>query len=87
MPMNESLPENRELVEADAENHRDKIGAIRGEGTAIKSARKVGLSFYSDEPHRIRRAPDGMRIVNDSIRSSPAAIKNRRKATLRHIEL
>jgi hypothetical protein len=86
MPVNEGFLENRKLVEAGPDDHRDKVAAV-GRGMAKTRARKVGLSFYYDEPHRIRRAPDGMRIVNDSQLSSPAAIKNRRIATLKTVEL
>lgn len=81
MPGDEGLPKNQTLVEGRVGDHRDKIGAASGR--AEKSARKVGLSFYNDEPHRIRKAPVEMRNVGDSIHSSPATIKKRPKKELK----
>jgi hypothetical protein len=76
MPGDQGLPKNQTLVKGSPENHRDKIGAASGEA---ESDRKVGLSFYSDEPHRIRKEPKQMRKVDDSIHISPATIKKRPK--------
>lgn len=68
MPANDTLPSTRKLVEAKSDEHRDKIGAV-GKGN-----RKIGLNFYSDEPHRIRRAPDGIRIADSSTPSKVSSI-------------
>ncbi|KAL5351936.1 hypothetical protein ACLOAV_003798 [Pseudogymnoascus australis] len=80
MPGDQGLPKNQRLVEGGPEHHRDKIGAASGKFE--KSARKVGLSFYSDETHLIRKAPEEMRKGDDSIQS-PATIKKRPKKEAR----